>query len=330
MEIPKGKELEEKVFAISNEKDFQLIALEVYRFQFYNNPLYHDYCKAVGLTPDKVNELQSIPFLPISFFKSHRVETTSFTPELEFRSSGTTGANTSKHFVKDASVYGKSFSEGFRRFYGNIEDYCVLGLLPSYLERGNSSLVYMVEHLIKASKVQESGFYLHDFERLNHTLRLLESSGQKAILIGVTYALLDFGSEYPNRFNSTIIMETGGMKGRGREMTKQELNALLKQMFGVSDIHSEYGMTELLSQAYGVDGIMGCPPWMKVLVRDETDPFAIFTDGAGAINVVDLANLYSCSFIGTEDVGRLKTDGTFEVLGRMDNSDARGCSLMVV
>ena len=330
MEIPKGKELEKKVFAISNEKQFRLIALEVYRFQFYNNPLYNEYCKAVRLTPANVNEIEKIPFLPVSFFKTHRVETTAFRPELEFRSSGTTGSTTSKHFVKDASVYEKSFLEGFKRFYGNIEDYCVLGLLPSYLERGNSSLVYMVEHLIEASKKQESGFYLHDFEKLNGTLQFLESSHQKTILIGVTYALLDFGSQYRSRLNTTIIMETGGMKGRGREMTKVELNEGLKQLFGVSHIHSEYGMTELLSQAYGIDGIMRCPPWMKVFLRDETDPFAVFTEGTGAINVVDLANLYSCSFIATEDAGRREAGGGFEVLGRMDNSDARGCSLMVV
>ena len=330
MEIPKGKELEKKVFSVSNEKEFGLIALDVFRFQFYNNSLYHEYCKAVRLTPDNVNEIEKIPFLPISFFKTHPVETTVFRTELEFRSSGTTGSTSSKHFVKDASVYEKSFLEGFRRFYGNIEDYCILGLLPSYLERGNSSLVYMVEHLIKASKKQESGFYLRDFEKLNRTLQLVESSRQKTILIGVTYALLDFGSLYRSRLDSTIVMETGGMKGRGKEMTKVELNECLKQLFGVSHIHSEYGMTELLSQAYGIDGIMSCPPWMKVFLRDETDPFALFTGGTGAINVVDLANLYSCSFIATEDVGRLKAGGTFEVLGRMDNSDARGCSLMVV
>lgn len=331
MEIPKGKELEKKVFAITNEKEFRLIALEVFRFQFYNNPLYHDYCKAVGLLPGNVSEVETIPFLPISFFKSHRVETTIFTPKLVFRSSGTTASVSSSHFVKDPAVYQESFTEGFKKFYGAIENYCILGLLPSYLEKGNSSLVYMVEHLIQASKKGESGFYLHDFEKLNNTLQLLEASSQKTILIGVTYALLDFGNQYPSHLNSTIIMETGGMKGRGREMTKFELNDRLKELFGVDHIHSEYGMTELLSQAYGIDGAMTCPPWMTVLLRDETDPFALSAAaGTGAINIVDLANLYSCSFIATDDVGRLRGDGTFEVLGRMDNSDMRGCSLMVV
>jgi hypothetical protein len=331
MEIPKGKELENRVFSISNAKEFALIAREVYRFQYYNNRLYREYCEAVKRPPRYVNEIKDVPFLPISFFKSHRVETTTFDPELVFRSSGTTASATSSHFVKDAAVYEKSFSEGFRRFYGDIKNYCILGLLPSYLERGNSSLVYMVDHMIKASEHKSSGFYLDDFERLNNTLQELESKGQKTILIGVTYALLDFGDQYRQHFKNTIVMETGGMKGRGKELTKAELNIHLKQTFGVNDIHSEYGMTELLSQAYGVNGSMDCPPWMRIVVRDETDPFSIFElGGTGAVNVIDLANLYSCSFIATDDMGKICTDGSFEVLGRMDNSDVRGCSLMVI
>jgi hypothetical protein len=331
MEIPKGKELENRVFSISNEKEFTIIALEVYRFQYYNNPLYRDYCEAVRKTPPDVKETTDIPFLPISFFKSHRVETTAFDPQLVFKSSGTTASVTSSHYVKSSAVYEKSFSEGFKGFYGDIRKYCILGLLPSYLERGNSSLVYMVDYLSKASGHDRSGFYLNDFERLNDTLKELESSGQKTILIGVTYALLDFGDQYRQYLKNTIVMETGGMKGRGKELTKAELNIHLKQTFGVNDIHSEYGMTELLSQAYGVNGSMNCPPWMRIVPRDETDPFCIFDlGGTGAINVIDLANVYSCSFIATDDMGKNNSDGSFEVLGRMDNSDVRGCSLMVI
>jgi hypothetical protein len=252
---------------------------------------------------------------------------------LVFKSSGTTGLTTSHHYVKDASVYRKSFSEGFKKFYGDVKEYCIIGLLPSYLERGNSSLVYMVDHLIKKSGHGDSGFYLNEFEKLNATLQKLESAGQKTILIGVTYALLDFGNRFPQKLSNTIIMETGGMKGRGREITKSELYDHLKKSFGVLHIHSEYGMTELLSQAYGIDGLMACPPWMKILLRDETDPFAIYDSSkiiSGAINVIDLANLYSCSFIATEDIGKTHSNNRFEILGRMDNSDIRGCSLMTV
>lgn len=333
MEIPKAKQLEEKVFAITNEKELPLIALEVYQFQYENNPVYGDYCKAINRTPETVKELTNIPFLPISFFKTHRIETTEFNAELLFKSSGTTGAITSSHYVKDAAIYRQSFIHSFEKFYGDINGHCIIGLLPSYLERGNSSLVYMVNHLIKKSGYKLSGFYLDEFEKLDETIKELDASGQKTILIGVTYALLDFSEQFPQQLSNTIIMETGGMKGRGKEMTKAELYDQLRQSFGVTHIHSEYGMTELLSQSYGVDGTMSCPSWMKILLRDETDPLFIYQPGkstTGAINVIDLANLYSCSFIATEDVGRLDSIGKFEILGRMDNSDIRGCSLMVI
>lgn len=333
MEIPKTKELEEKVFAISNEKDLSIIALQVFQFQYHYNPLYQHYCHALGKSPGTVKKLTDIPFLPIAFFKTHKVETTLFHPELLFKSSGTTGSVTSHHYVKDAGLYVNSFSRGFNRFYGNVKEYCILGLLPSYLERGNSSLVFMVDHLIKKSGHEQSGFYLDEFEKLDSTLKNLEHSGQKTILIGVTYALLNFGDQFPQTLSNTLVMETGGMKGRGREMTKVELYEQLTKAFGVSHIHSEYGMTELLSQAYGIDGKMVCPPWMKILVRDETDPLWVQElpgAASGAINIIDLANLYSCSFIATDDVGKTYTDGSFEILGRMDNSDIRGCSLMVV
>jgi hypothetical protein len=333
MEIPKTKELEEKVFAITNEKELSVIALEVFQFQYRYNPLYHDYCKALGKSPGKVTTITGIPFLPISFFKTHRIETTPFTAELIFKSSGTTGSVTSHHYVKHAALYEKSFLEGFKKFYGDVKDYCILGLLPSYLERGYSSLVYMVDHLIRESGHEGSGFYLNEFEKLDTTLKRLESAGQKTILIGVTYALLDFGRRFPQQLSNTIIMETGGMKGRGREMTRAELYEQLKKAFDVNHIHSEYGMTELLSQVYGIDGKMICPPWMKILLRDETDPFSLYepsgASSSGVINIIDLANLYSCSFIATEDVGKANPGGGFEILGRMDNSDFRGCSLMV-
>jgi hypothetical protein len=331
-EIPKSKQLEEKVFATTNEKELSIIAFEVYQFQFYSNPVYQDFCRAVGKTPAQVKKLTNIPFMPISFFKTHRIETTSFDAELLFKSSGTTGSATSNHYVKDASLYRRSFNEGFKFFYGDVRDYCIIGLLPSYLERGDSSLVYMVDYLIRCSGRKDSGFYLNEFEKLDITLKKLEASGQKTILIGVTYALLDFGDQYPQQLSNTILMETGGMKGRGREMTKAELYQHLKASFGVSHVHSEYGMTELLSQAYGIDGSMASPPWMKIFLRDETDPFTIYDleASSGAINIIDLANLYSCSFIATEDIGRTNPDGMFEILGRMDNSDIRGCSLMVM
>ena len=332
MEIPKAKELEQKVFAITNEKDFSAIAWEVYQFQFYNNPLYQDYCKATGKTPELVKSIAEIAFLPISFFKTHRIETTAFDADRVFKSSGSTGITTSHHYVKDVRIYERSFFEGFKKFYGDVRDYCILGLLPSYLERGNSSLVYMVDHLIRASGHRESGFYLYDFEKLDQTLKNLEASRQKTILIGVTYALLDFGMHYPQHLFHTTIMETGGMKGRGKEMTRAELYERLRSSFGVSTIHSEYGMTELLSQAYGIDGQFQSPPWMKILLRDETDPFFIYDrtkTSTGAINIIDLANIYSCSFIATEDIGKGAAAG-FQVLGRLDNSDIRGCSQMVL
>jgi phenylacetate-coenzyme A ligase PaaK-like adenylate-forming protein len=333
MEIPKTKQLRERVFAITNEKEFSIIALEVYQFQFENNPLYRKYCNVLNRNPEVVKKIIDIAFLPISFFKTHRVETTSFEAGLVFKSSGTTGMTTSSHFVNEPALYVKSFSEAFKKFYGNIQDYCILGLLPSYLEHGNSSLVYMVDHLIRESGHPDSGFYLNEFEKLDASLKRLEVSGQKTILIGVTYALLDFSDRFPQRLSNTIIMETGGMKGRGRELTRDELHEQLKKNFGVRHIHSEYGMTELLSQAYGMDGKMTCPPWMKILLRDEADPLTLYNPSvaaSGIINIIDLANLYSCSFIAAEDVGKTDSDGYFEILGRRDHSDVRGCSLMVV
>jgi phenylacetate-coenzyme A ligase PaaK-like adenylate-forming protein len=332
MEIPKAKEFEKKVFAINNEKDFNSIALELYQFQYSHNPVYHDYCNAIRKPPDKVVEIRSIPFLPISFFKTHKVQTTAFEPELVFKSSGTTGMTASAHLLRSASLYRQSFMGAFRVFFGEVKDYCVLALLPSYLERAASSLVYMVEHLIIESGHINSGFYLYEHEKLDETVKKLEADSQPTLLFGVTYALLDFVKRFPQQLSSTKIIETGGMKGRGREITRNELYSQLRSGFGVEEIYSEYGMTELLSQAYAIDGIYRCPPWMKVLLRDETDPFHVypFEPGhTGAINVIDLANIYSCCFIATDDIGKITHGHTFEVYGRMDHSDIRGCSLMV-
>jgi hypothetical protein len=268
--------------------------------------------------------------LPISFFKTHSLLTTTFTPQAVFESSGTSGTVNSKHFIKDLIIYEESFLKGFESVYGPVSEYCILGLLPSYLERSHSSLVYMVNRLIQLSGNDSSGFFLHDFKNLHSVLTGLEASKQKTILIGVTYALLDFAAAFPLSLKHTIIMETGGMKGRRQEMVRSEVHEKLKNAFEVKEVHSEYGMTELLSQAYSTsDGIFHCPSWMKILLREEEDPLRIITEGAGIINVIDLANVYSCSFIATDDSGKLYADGSFEVLGRIDGSDIRGCSLML-
>jgi phenylacetate-coenzyme A ligase PaaK-like adenylate-forming protein len=333
----KNIDLEKRVFAAS-ESNFAELALELFQFQYGNNDIYRKYCDALKVVPDNINSLQQIPFLPISFFKSHQVISTIFEPEVIFESSGTTGSVNSRHFVKDIQLYKKSFTAGFERFYGAPENKCILGLLPSYLERNNSSLVLMVDDLIKKSTQSLSGFYLYDLEKLHSTLLHNEILKQPTLLIGVTYALLDFAEQYPMQLRNTIVMETGGMKGRREEMTRQEVHQLLQKNLGVSLVHSEYGMTELLSQAYSKgDGIFHCAPWMKVVIREEDDPFAIHTavnikekPVTGAINIIDLANIYSCSFIATSDAGRLYSNESFEVLGRIDNSDIRGCSLMAL
>lgn len=315
--------------------DFSKKTLELFRFQYVHNAVYKRFVDALNCDVAKVNGIHQIPFLPISLFKQFSIQTTTFEPEVIFESSGTTGMATSRHLVKDHQLYQDSFMIAFEQFYGPVEDYCILGLLPSYLERSSSSLVYMVQHMIGISKHPLSGFYLYNFEELYQTLQQLERSGQKTLLIGVTYALLDFAEAYPQQLSNTIIMETGGMKGRKKELLRMEVHDQLKQAFGVSQIHSEYGMTELLSQAYSSsDGIFHTPNWMRIVLREEDDPLALITETqkqvSGAINVIDLANVYSCSFIATDDVGRLYPDGDFEVLGRMDNSDIRGCSLLAI
>lgn len=329
MEIPKANNLAQKVFSLSNEKAFTEIALEVFWYQFEYNPVYRSFCNAIGRNPDNVFTLTEIPFLPIRFFKSAPISTGSFIPEAIFRSSGTTANTTSQHQVKSLAIYRQSFLTCFEKFYGRPEAYCILGLLPSYLEQGSSSLVYMVDSLIKESRLPQSGFYLYDHQKLKNTLVQLEKEGQPTLLFGVTYALLDFAEEHPMPLNKTIILETGGMKGRKKEIAKMELYDRLRKAFSTENIHAEYGMTELLSQAYAINGLYRTPPWMQVLLRDETDPFELGKK-SGAINIIDLANLHSCSFIATEDLGRLHPDGRFEVAGRLDNTDIRGCSQLAL
>lgn len=328
-ELPNTKNFIDRVFAVTNEKEFLQIALDIFRFQFFHNPIYSAYCKAIGRSPENVNSFENLPFLPISFFKTHTVITGTFEPETIFKSSGTTGQSTSRHLVKDTAVYKRSFLTCFQQFFGAPSKYCILGLLPSYLEQGSSSLVYMVDCLIRESGHSLSGFYLYDHQKLKETLRHLEANQQPAILFGVTYALLHFAETSAMPLSSTILVETGGMKGRKRELTKAELYQQLQNAFSLPRVHSEYGMTELLSQAYAVNGRYKCPPWMKVLLRDETDPFSI-GGPSGAINVIDLANLWSCSFIATEDLGKYHNDGSFEVMGRLDNTDIRGCSQLAL
>lgn len=315
----------------SDGSDLEALSLETFRFQYRENALYRAYTDALRIQPDKVRSLAQIPFLPIQFFKTHQVTCGTFEPQLVFESSGTTQTINSRHLVKEAAIYEQSFLTAFERFYGPVRDFVVVGLLPSYLERQHSSLVYMVQDMVKRSEHPASGFYLYEHDKLYHQLQELEARGQKTLLIGVTFGLLDFAEQYALQLKNTIVMETGGMKGRREEWTRDQVHAFLKERLGCSQIHAEYGMTELLSQAYSYgQGLFNTPPWMKVLVRDENDPFQLYTEkAAGVINVVDLANVYSCSFIATEDIGRLHEHGTFEVLGRLDNSALRGCSLMV-
>ena len=333
----KNTDLEKRIFAASSV-NFTELAVELFNFQYRYNDVYRNYCNTLNILPSQVDTITKIPFLPVEFFKTHEIKASYFEPEAIFESSGTTSFVNSRHLVKDTAVYKKSFTACFEKFYGQAKNKCILGLLPSYLERNNSSLVFMVEELIKQSDNNLSGFYLSDYDKLLQTILHNEILKQSTLLIGVTYALLDFAEKHPIQLRNTIVMETGGMKGRREEMTRQQVHSRLQNNLGVSLIHSEYGMTELLSQAYSKgDGIFHCPPWMKVLIREEDDPFAIFIADAlqekpitGVINIIDLANIYSCSFIATADVGRLYSNESFEVLGRMDNSDIRGCSLMAL
>ena len=323
--------LEEAIFQISNEKEYEALALQVFRYQYEHVSVYQEFCKHLKISKKSVQSLEDIPFLPIQFFKSHEILSNEKNHDLIFTSSGTTGSIPSKHFVAHRKLYEKSFLKGFQHYYGNPEDWTILALLPSYLEREGSSLVYMVDALIRKSHASESGFYLHNLDALLAKLKELEKKKQKTLLMGVSYALLDLIEKEKLQLQHTVVMETGGMKGKRKELVKEALHELLQEGFGVQNIHSEYGMTELLSQAYSKgQSEFGCPPWMKVLTRDTDDPFSYLKGKTGGINVIDLANLYSCSFIATQDLGKILPNGNFKILGRFDESDIRGCNLMVL
>lgn len=317
---------------IQSDQDFKTAALGLFQQQWNSNTIYREFCEHLKIDKLQVKTLEDIPFLPIEFFKTHEVKTDSFLPEITFLSSGTTGQVQSKHHVKTLSIYEESFTKAFTHFFGKIEDFVVLGLLPSYLERKGSSLIYMVDHFIKKSKFQESGFYLNELDQLSETLKKLDQSGKKILLIGVSFALLDLVEKESFQLKNTIVMETGGMKGRRKEMIRKELHNILSKGFGVKDIHSEYGMTELLSQAYSKgQSKFECPPHMKILIRDTEDPLTYLTSGkTGGINVIDLANVDSCPFIATQDLGKQVSPKEFEILGRFDQSDIRGCNLLVL
>jgi hypothetical protein len=344
--------LTERIFSLPDHRTdsgFDQLALEVFAFQFTNNLVYREFCTALGRTPENVRSLEQVPFLPVVMFRQHRIVSFRGDAEAVFLSSGTTAetaseplsqaggtsitdghGSRSRHYVKDLLVYERSFTQGFRFFYGDPSRYCILALLPSYLEREGSSLVYMAASLIRQSRHPASGFYLDDHEKLTGVMQQLSRQGQRILLLGVSFALLDLSEKFPFEMKNTLVMETGGMKGRRREMIREELHERLMGAFGLDAVHSEYGMTELLSQAWsGGGGLFACPPWMRILIRDPNDPLTI-TGGerTGGINVVDLANLYSCSFLATQDLGKIHPDGRFEVLGRFDHSDLRGCNLL--
>lgn len=320
------------IFNIESDDAFEALALKVFKFQFERNRVYRSFCDLLYKHPSDVKNINDIPFLPIEFFKTRKVISGETNAEIIFESSGTTGQQTSKHHVSDLKLYRRSFRTGFQKFYGNIEDYVVLALLPSYLERQGSSLVFMVNDLIAKSKASESGFFLDNLPDLKERLMRLDKADKKVLLIGVSFALLDLIENDSFQLKNTIIMETGGMKGRRKEMIREELHTTLKKGFGVQNVHSEYGMTELLSQAYSQgNGIFKCPNWMKVLSRDTEDPLGIQMIGkTGGLNVIDLANIDSCAFIATQDLGTVYKDGNFEVKGRFDHSDIRGCNLMAL
>lgn len=319
-----------QIFDIQGDTQFEKFALETFRWQFRRVTTYRNYVSLLGVDPERVCSLEQIPFLPVQFFKTHEVIADGQAAGLTFTSSGTTGTQTSRHRVVQPELYRQSFSRAFRHFYGEPQQYCILALLPSYLERSGSSLIYMVQSLIQQSGHPGSGFYLNQNDRLVKTLQELDDSGQQCLLLGVTFALLDLAERFSLNLNHTVVMETGGMKGRRQEILRDDLHAQLCGAFGVNAIHSEYGMTELLSQAYSTGGgIFTAPPWMRVLVNEPADPLTISRTGKGALNIIDLANRYSCSFIKTEDLGEVFDNETFTVMGRLSNAPIRGCNMLV-
>ncbi|MBS7562830.1 acyl transferase [Mucilaginibacter sp. Bleaf8] len=325
------KPQKQQIFSIQTKDQFSEAALQVFQYQAKNNAIYRQFIGGLNVDPQQVKRVEDIPFLPIEFFKQHKVLSTPGEPEVTFTSSGTTGMITSRHLVSEVSWYTESFRKAFELFYGDVKQYCILALLPAYLERAGSSLVYMADDLIKQSGNPDSGFYLYNHDELYQQLIKQQQAKKPTLLIGVTFALLDFVERYPINFPELIVMETGGMKGRRKEIIREELHDILCRGFGVNAIHSEYGMTELLSQAYSKgDGIFNCPPWMRIQTRDTNDPISPVTGGkTGGINIIDLANINSCAFIATQDLGKVHDDGSFEVLGRFDFSDIRGCNLLI-
>jgi phenylacetate-coenzyme A ligase PaaK-like adenylate-forming protein len=321
-----------QIFTIQNKEDFRAMALKVFDFQYKNCKIYRQYVDMLHVETDKIKDIEQIPFLPIEFFKTQQIIAEGKSPQICFTSSGTTSTQTSTHFVADKTLYEESFLLGFQHFVGNPEDYAILALLPSYLERENSSLVYMVNELIIQSKTSDSGFYLTDIERFANKIKQLDAEGRKILVFGVSFALLDVVEQYQFNAKNLIVFETGGMKNRRKEIAREELHSKVQVGFGVETICSEYGMTELLSQAYSTNGkTFNAPPWMQIVIRDPQDPLSIVNqpNQRGGINVIDLANLYSCSFIATEDLGKIAPDGSFEVLGRMQNADLRGCNMLL-
>ena len=319
------------LFNSHSSEEFKTLSLQIFQKQYQKIPVYRSFVDALNIKPHQVMKIEDIPFMPIEFFKDYKVLAEEEKAELIFKSSGTTGMQRSQHFVKSAKVYKESFVKGFEYFYGPISDYIFLALLPSYLENGDSSLVYMADHLIKLSKNKDSGFYLNDYSKIIEKLHQLKSSPKKVMLLGVSYALLDLVEMQDFDFPNLTIMETGGMKGRRKEVVREELHELISKGFGVEKIHSEYGMTELLSQAYSKgDGVFNCPPWMKIMIRDVNDPLSLLEEGkSGAINIIDLANIHSVSFLATQDLGKITAPNEFQILGRFDNSDIRGCNLLI-
>jgi len=323
--------LREQIFNVRSQQEFYETALEVFNYQYNNNAVYQDFIKSLGRDNSKIKSLYDIPFLPVEFFKNHKILTGDLPVEMIFESSGTTGSINGKHFVNDLGLYEESFLRSFKLFYGEPEEFLIAALLPSYVERENSSLIYMADHLIKKSRDFNSGFYKNNVRELFPAINKARAEGRKILLLGVSFALLGLAENHSPDLSGVIVMETGGMKGRRKELTRLHLHSILKGKFNVLSIHSEYGMTELLSQAYSKeDGIFYCPPWMKIIIRDPLDPLTLNNESgnAGGINIIDLANINSCSFIATGDLGKLQDDGGFEVLGRFDNSDIRGCNLL--
>ena len=330
--MPKIKSLKNKIFNIQGHDDFNEIAVEIFHFQYENNTVYKQFVDFLNINILEITHYSQIPFLPVELFKNHKIVSGDYNANEIFTSSGTTGVQTSKHYIADIELYEMSFLATFEMFFGAVNDYVILALLPSYLERTGSSLVYMANKLIDLSYFTESGFYLDEYEELSLLLQTLKKKKQKVLLLGVTYALLDLAEKYPIDYPELILMETGGMKGKRKEIIRNELHYKLKYAFGVSNIFSEYGMTELLSQAYSKgSGIFRTPPWMKILIRDVNDPLSLLPSGkTGGINIIDLVNVHSCSFIATQDLGKTNLNDSFEILGRFDSSDVRGCNLMVV